>query len=56
MAQVIENLSGRRQIRLSTDDIIHLVREYQNITAGSSSYEQIRSVLDDCLFYLPESV
>ena len=32
MAQIIENLKGRRSIRLNTDDIINIVREYQNIS------------------------
>ena len=32
MAKIIENKIGRRSVRLSTDDIISVVREYQNFS------------------------
>ncbi len=56
MAQILNNTKGRRQIRLNTNDIINIVREYQNITAGSSSYKEIRTKLDDFILYLPEDL
>ncbi len=56
MAKIIENLSGRNTIRLSVDDIINIVREYQNITRNAYSYEEIRYKLAECEIYLPEDL
>ncbi len=54
MAKIIENKRGRRQIRLNTDDIINIVREYQIITLGACCYEHIREKLNNIDLYLPE--
>ena len=54
MAKIVENLSGRRLIRISTDDMISLVREYQSLTHNINDYETIRKVLSSNCFYLPE--
>ena len=54
MAEIIENMNGRRLIRVSTDDIISLVREYQQYASESSSYREIREKLDKKDIYLPE--
>ena len=56
MAQVIENLNGRRSIRLSADDIISIVREYQNIVKCEKDYFTIRKKLYNSEIYLPEDV
>ena len=56
MAKIVENNSGRRNIRLSTDDIINIVREYQSATAGSYSYNEVREKLDNINLYLPEDI
>lgn len=57
MAQIIENFNGgRRSIRLNTDDIINIVREYQNISYSCKSYEEIRRNLDNFNMYLPEDI
>ena len=56
MAKIIENLSGRNTIRLSVDDIINIVREYQNITRNAYSYEEIRYKLAECEIYLSEDL
>ncbi len=56
MAEIMENLYGRRMIRMSTDDIISVVREYQNAVSGANSYEQIRNKLDIIQIYLPEDI
>ncbi len=56
MAKVIENSKGRRQIRLNTEDIINIVREYQALTFGACSYSEIRNRLDDTILYLPEDL
>ena len=54
MATIVENLNGRRLIRVSTDDIISLVREYQCACANSSTYEETRKKFDKKEIYLPE--
>ena len=56
MAKIIENFSGRRNIRLNTDDIINIVREYQNITININNYNDIRCKLDNIELYLPEDI
>ena len=56
MAEILENASGRRNIRLNKEDIINIVREYQNKTVGSLSYNEIREKLDDLIIILPEDV
>lgn len=54
MANIIENLYGRRMIKMSTDDVISIVREYQNTAGKHSSYDELRKKLDAHEFYLPE--
>ncbi len=56
MAKIIENSKGRRSIRLNTEDIINIVREYQNITSGCQSYENIRRNLNKAEIYIPEDL
>jgi len=56
MAKIVENEIGRRIIKMSVDDIISVVREYQRIVKLPESYEQIRHLLDNSCFYLPEEI
>ncbi len=56
MAFIVENKNGRRIIRLNTEDIINIVREYQNITCNSYSYSEIREKLNKNELYIPEDV
>ncbi len=56
MAKIIENSKGRRSIRLNADDIISIVREYQNITKCETAYTEIRKKLLQADFYLPEEI
>lgn len=56
MAKIIENSIGRRNIRLNTDDIINIVREYQAVSSGSYTYNEIRDKLNRAEFYLPEDL
>ncbi len=56
MAVIIENRKGRRLIRLNTDDIICIVREYQNNVCGIYEYSEIRNKLNNIELYLPEEV
>ena len=54
MAKIIENQKGRRLIKLSPDDVICMVREYQNLTKYTHEYEDIRKILSKNTLYLPE--
>ena len=56
MARILENKKGRRNIALTTDDVIRVVREYQNLAQGTRDYEQIRRVLNRNKIYLPEEL
>lgn len=54
MAVIIE--SERRIIRLSVDDVLNIVREYQKLTYKSCCYEHTREILSKNALYLPEDV
>lgn len=56
MATIVENMHGRRTIRMTTDDIISIVREYQSIACSSQSYRETREKLDKAEIYIPEDV
>lgn len=56
MARIIENACGRRMIKMSVDDILSVVREYQRIVAHPSSNDYIRENLANSEMYLPEEV
>lgn len=57
MARIIENESGsRRIIKMSSDDIISIVREYQKHVKIRSSYDEIRNQLEDCVIFVPEDI
>jgi len=56
MAKILNEDFKRRIIKLSTDDIINIVREYQNSTQGKTSYQQIRSSLDKLNLFIPEDL
>ncbi|MBO8430736.1 hypothetical protein IAC76_05050 [Spirochaetes bacterium] len=54
MARIIEG--ERRIIKMSVDDIINIVREYQLITRNSCCYEHTRELLEKASFSVPEDV
>lgn len=56
MANIIENERGRRLIRLNTDDIINIVREYQNICFDCENYDETRKKLNNSELFLPEDL
>jgi len=56
MAKIIENKRGRRMVEISTDDIISIVREYQNAVLNTKNYDEIRKKLNERNFYLPEEI
>lgn len=52
MAKIIEG--QRRIIRLSTEDVLNIVREYQQLTKNSCCYEHTREILSKKPMYIPE--
>lgn len=54
MARIIEG--ERRIIKMSVDDVINIVREYQLITHNSCCYEHTRELLAKADFFVPEDV
>ena len=57
MARIIESAAGgRRTIKLSSDDIISIVREYQRIVSRQEKLIDIRNLLENNLICIPEDV
>lgn len=57
MARIIENSTGsRRMIKMSVDDVISVIKDYQRIVPRFSSYEDARSYLSDTVIFIPEDV
>ena len=54
MARIIEG--ERRIIKMSVDDILNIVREYQSICQKSCCYEHTRELLSKVNLYIPEDV
>ena len=54
MARIIEG--ERRIIKMSVDDVLNIVRQYQTICHKSSCYEHTRELLSKSDFYVPEYV
>lgn len=54
MARIIEG--KRRIIKMSIEDILNVVREYQQVTHHACCYEHVREILSKTDFYLPEDV
>jgi hypothetical protein len=55
MAQIIDNSTGRRMIKLSTDDILMIVSLYQQkCNCRNFTYDEVRKALNTGQFYLPE--
>lgn len=52
MAIIIEG--KRRIIKMSVDDVINIVREYQTVTRNACCYEHTRELLSKTAFYIPE--
>ena len=55
MARIIES-GGRRIIKMSVDDIISIIQDYQRIVPRFSSAEEVRNYLSDTVIYVPEDV
>lgn len=54
MARIIEG--NRRIIKMSVDDVLNIVREYQLITKNSCCYEHTRELLEKTVFFIPEDI
>ena len=55
MARIIESENGeRRLIKLSTEDILSVVKDYQRIVPRFSNIENVRDFLSDTVIFLPE--
>lgn len=52
MARIIEG--KRRIVKMSTDDVLAIVRQYQQITHNACCYEHIRELLNKTNFCIPE--
>ena len=57
MARIIESETGtRRIIKMSTEDILSIVRDYQRIVPRFSNLEEARNFLSDTVIFIPEEV
>ena len=57
MARFIESHnSDRRIIKMSTDDIISIVKDYQRIVPRFSTEKEARDYLSDKVVFIPEDV
>lgn len=57
MAKILENEKGRRMIRLSVDDVIMIIGQYQNLCRYKILKEEnARQLLKKNFFYLPEEI
>ena len=56
MAKIIENYSKRRTIKLSTNDIITIIQQYQTVTHGHTESTIVRDILENSNFYIPEDI
>ncbi len=57
MAKIIETSeNSRRLIKMSVDDILSIVQDYQRIVPRFSTTENARTYLSDTVIYIPEDI
>lgn len=57
MAIIIENrFIKRRTIKLSAEDVISIVKQYQTVTRGHCEAPVVRDIIRNSNFYVPEDV
>ena len=57
MARIIENETGsRRIIKMSVDDVLSVIKDYQRIVPRFSTEENARNYLEDTVIYIPEEI
>jgi len=54
MARIIENEGNRRMIKMSVNDIISIVKDYQRIVPRFATEENARNHLSDTVIFIPE--
>ena len=54
MSKIIEN--SRRIVKLSTDDVLNVVRQYQQLVKKSSCYDHTREIIEKNPFFIPEDM
>ena len=54
MAKIIKG--QRRIVKLSTDDVLNLIREYQQLKRESCCYEHTREIKKKNCFFVPEDL
>ena len=57
MARIIESENGGRGIiKMSVDDILSVVKDYQRIVPRFSTAEDARNYLSDTVIFIPEDI
>ena len=57
MARIIESTNGRRRIiKMSAEDIISVVKDYQRLVPRFSTDNEARNYLTDTVIYIPEDI
>ena len=57
MARIIESQQdSRRLIKMSVDDILSVVQDYQRIVPRFSNMEEARNYLSDTVIFIPEDI
>ena len=57
MARIIETTnSSRRIIKMSTNDVISVIKDYQRIVPRFSTESEARNYLSDTIIYIPEDI
>lgn len=57
MARIIESQCGsRRIIKMTVDDILSVVKDYQRIVPRFSTAEDARNYLSDTVIFIPEDI
>ena len=57
MARIIEAIEGQRRIiKLSAEDIMSVVQDFQRIVPRFSSKNDARNYLEDTVIFLPEDI
>ena len=56
MVKILETSNLRRTVKLSVDDIIAVIKQYQAVTQGKIHPTIVRDLLKNSDFYLPEDL
>lgn len=56
MARIIETCGKRRIIKMSANDIISIIKDYQRIVPRLSTENEARNYLTDSVIFIPEDI